>query len=411
MRHNYLRQLSRNVTRGQLAAAKDLRGTGGRAPVGYIQHGDEVTVDPEWAPIIRRTFEAYLEPKGSIRSVAELLNQEGILTVRGKKWALSTVRDVLTNRKYTGAYIRFKYRTGKYHAVKDGEIVTRSRTDEWEELDEPMVVEDHHEAIVDKRTFGRVQRKLAGKRGATAHRTGHQYIFSGLLRCGDCGGAMGRAPATDGWKRKKYPIYRCRTYHQQGPSACHCNSVSEAGLLDVVTRKMQAEIFSETAVDRILRLYRKRLAARRKVVPSDDGRLRKQIEKLDQQIDQGVDRVLSAPEKLVGTIYAKLDRLRTDRDRLQGQLDAAGQPETGSDDQDERKVEEAARGLGDLREAFQDAEPEEIRELISPLVSRIELNFDHEQVGKRWKNPLRNGTIFVKPTDPELSLLFGSSGN
>ena len=36
MRHDYLRQLSRNVARGQLAAAKNgTGGTGGRAPGGY----------------------------------------------------------------------------------------------------------------------------------------------------------------------------------------------------------------------------------------------------------------------------------------------------------------------------------------------------------------------------------------
>ncbi len=46
MRHDYLRQLSRNVARGQLAAAKAGRGgTGGRPPAGYTHSGDEVLVD------------------------------------------------------------------------------------------------------------------------------------------------------------------------------------------------------------------------------------------------------------------------------------------------------------------------------------------------------------------------------
>ena len=331
MRHDYLRQLSRNVARGQLAAAKNGRGgTGGRAPSGYTQHEDEVLVDPEWAEVIRRIFAEYLKPAASLRSVTDLLNREGILTARGNKWCITTLSDTLKNRKYTGAFVRFRYRTGKYHAIKDGEIVARRKNDSREEL-EPMVVEGHHEAIVDKRAFERVQRKLARQQKRTQHRTGHQYIFSGLLRCGDCGGPMGGQPALDPSKYKKYFTYTCRTFHQKGASACHCNSMGEDKLLATVVRKLQAEVLSEAAIDRLLTAYRKRLAARRQVVPADDSRLPKQIENLDRRIDQGAERVSSAPAGIVTTLYATLDRLREQRDRLQARLDAAGKPETGSD--------------------------------------------------------------------------------
>jgi len=66
--------------------------------------------------------------------------------------------------------------------------------------------------------------------------------------------------------------------------------------------------------------------------------------------------------------------------------------------------------LRDMREAFQDAEPAEVRELLSPLVSKIELHYDHVRAGKLERNPFKHGTIFVRPTDPQLSLLFQNSG-
>jgi hypothetical protein len=78
---------------------------------------------------------------------------------------------------------------------------------------------------------------------------------------------------------------------------------------------------------------------------------------------------------------------------------------TGSSAQDDQEVEEAARVLRDIREAFQDAKPEEIRDLISPLVTEIELHFSHVQEGKRQRNPFQHGTIFVRPADPALSLV------
>jgi hypothetical protein len=64
-----------------------------------------------------------------------------------------------------------------------------------------------------------------------------------------------------------------------------------------------------------------------------------------------------------------------------------------------------------MREAFTDAKPEEIRDLISPLVSRIDLHFEHVQEGKKQRHPFLYGTILVRPTDPVLSLMFttGSS--
>jgi hypothetical protein len=80
---------------------------------------------------------------------------------------------------------------------------------------------------------------------------------------------------------------------------------------------MQTEVLSDEAIDRLVDAYRRRLSARRRVVPANDGgQVRKQIEKLDRQIDQAVNRVLSAPENLVATIYAKIEKLRQNRDRL-----------------------------------------------------------------------------------------------
>jgi site-specific DNA recombinase len=407
-KHAYLRDLSRNVARGQLNAAKNGRGgTGGRAPTGYKQRDGEILVDPEWAALVRRIYNEYLKAGASLRSVANLLNSEGIVTARGSKWSIGTVREILTNRKYTGAFVRFKYRVGKYHAIQDGEIVERRKTDSPEKP-EPMVVEDHHEAIIDQRTFERVQAKLGKNKTRTAHRIGYQYIFTGLLRCGDCGGPMYGQPSRNGSGKPRYR-YECQTYHIKGSSACHGNGMYEAPLLDLVVRKLQEHVLSEVAIEKLLSLYRKRLAARRKSAPVDDGRLRKRLVALDQQIEQGAERVLSVPDKLVSTVCAKLDKLRVERDRLQAQLEATGQAETGSNALDDQKVEEAARVLRDMREAFQDAEPAEVRELLEPLVSKIELHYDHVRQGKLERNPFKHGTIFVHPTEPQLSFLLGNS--
>ncbi len=221
---------------------------------------------------------------------------------------------------------------------------------------------------------------------------------------------MGGAVATSG-TRKVYHVYRCQKFHVHGRSVCHCNGVSEAPLLATVVRKMQTEVFSERAIGRLLVKYRKRLAARRRVVPVDDGRLRKRIEDLDRQIDQGAERVLTAPDNLVGTLYGKIEKLREQRERLQADLNAAGKPEAGSAATDDEKVEEAAQILRDIREAFTDAEPEGLRGALPLIVSKIELHYKHVQCGKKERNLLQGGTIFFRSYDPAISLLFGNPGS
>jgi hypothetical protein len=266
-----------------------------------------------------------------------------------------------------------------------------------------MIVEGNHEAIIDRATFEAAQAKLRRQRRVTAHRSGRQYIFSGVLVCADCGQVMAGVPYEHGGPNGKG--YRCHRYQDGGSSACFRNQIKEEAILDVVVRKLQEKILSETAIDRLLRAYRKRLAARHKAVPADDGRLRKRVEDLDRQIDQGAERVLSAPETLVATIYAKIDQLRVERDRLQAQLNATGQPGTGSSAQDDQKVKDAAKVLRDLREAFKDDDPLGVREHLRRLVSKVELQFSHRPAGKRMKNELQGGGIFVRSKVLDLSIM------
>ena len=127
-KHAYLRDLSRNVLRGQVAKAKAGRGADGAAPYGCRLEGDWRVVVPQEAAVVRRIFEEYLSGQ-SIRSIAASLNADGIPSPRGKQWRASTIRSILVNQKYTGDFIWGKYAAGYYHGMNDGEIIPRRKTD------------------------------------------------------------------------------------------------------------------------------------------------------------------------------------------------------------------------------------------------------------------------------------------
>ena len=408
-KHAYLRDLSRNVLRGQLAKAREAEGADGSAPYGYRLDGDRRVIEPEEAAVVRRIFEEYLSG-GTIRGVAVSLNADGIPSPRGKQWRSSTIRSLLVNRKYTGAFIWGKYAAGHYYSIQGGEIIARQKTDKRQPTS-PIEHPDRFEAVIDKKTFQAVQRRLKRQRHDTSplHNNEQRFLLSGLLKCGHCGYAM----IGYHWHRKKAgerrKMYTCSSYHFQGKKVCTRNMISEAALVECVIRIIQQRYLSDASLDRLRKAIRhERRAHRAKDDSLDVERIRKRIAELDRQIDNGAERIFSAPQSLTRTLYDKLEQLRAERDRLRAQLEDAKRQRDGTDQQTTEEVEQAIRKLQNLREAFQNAAPAETRELLASVVSRIDLFFDRRQGGKYTRTTFREGLVSLRP-DPVFTSLSTTS--
>ena len=120
-------------------------------------------------------------------------------------WAIVTVQGILDNDFYIGTL-----RQGKYTRAKiNGKDVRR---DEGEQI----VIENHHQAIIDYRTFA-TTRALREKRTRSNYRGIKKYdnAYSGFLVCGDCGAPMFSMSRPD-----LAPAYTCGTYHRRGRAGC-----------------------------------------------------------------------------------------------------------------------------------------------------------------------------------------------
>lgn len=193
------------------------------APYGYIVNKrQEFEVVPTEAEIIRGIFRLYIDGWG-YKKIANHLTDQGIPTPRmaerqrkeaaGEEsrrpvkpaWAIVTVQGILDNDFYIGTL-----RQGKYTRKKiNGKEVRR------DELDH-IVIEHHHQEIVDYRTFA-TARALRDSRSTAHYRGQKKYdnTYSGFLYCGDCGSpmfAMSRRDIKD--------AYRCGTYHRRGLKGC-----------------------------------------------------------------------------------------------------------------------------------------------------------------------------------------------
>jgi site-specific DNA recombinase len=397
------------VLRGQLTKAREGEGADGSAPYGYRLQDDTRVVVPKEAAVVRRIFAEYLRG-GTIRGVEASLNDEGLQSPRGKQWRSSTVRSLLVNKKYTGAFVWGKYVAGYYHGTENGEIVPRQKTDKKHPTS-PIEHADRFEAIIESKVFQTVQRRLENQRRDTSplRQPGERFLLSGLLKCGHCGYAM----IGYHWNRKKVgerrKMYTCSSHHFQGKKVCTRNTISEAALVECIVRIIREKYLCESSLDRLRKALRRELKVRAVADETlDVEMIRRQIDEISRQIDNGADRIFSAPVSLTNTLYAKLEQLRAERDRLRAQLDTAEQQKMGTDRQEFKDVEEAISALADLRGSFEKADPTDTRELITSLVSRIDLFFDRHQHGKYTRTTFREGLIHVRP-DPTVTNLSTTS--
>lgn len=194
------------------------------APYGYIINSrKQFEVVPTEAETVRQIFRLYNNEGWGYKKIANHLTEQGIPTPRmsecmrkeaeGKQvtrkakaaWAIVTVQGILDNDFYIGTL-----RQGKYTRAKiNGKDVRR---DEGEQI----VIENHHQAIIDYRTFA-TTRALREKRTRSNYRGIKKYdnAYSGFLVCGDCGAPMFSMSRPD-----LAPAYTCGTYHRRGRAGC-----------------------------------------------------------------------------------------------------------------------------------------------------------------------------------------------
>ncbi len=220
------------------------------APYGYIiNKRQEFEVVPTEADIVRTIFRLYNDEGWGYKRIAGYLTDQGIPTPRmaerdrkeaaGEEykrqvkpaWAIVTVQGILDNDFYIGTL-----RQGKYTRKKiNGRDV---RQDEEEQI----VIEHHHQAVIDYRTFA-TTRALREKRTVSHYRGVKKYdnVYSGFLVCGDCG-----APLFAMSRGDLRPAYTCGTYHRRGRKGCTSHHI-RADKLDELLKSYVRQVMEHSA--------------------------------------------------------------------------------------------------------------------------------------------------------------------
>lgn len=174
---------------------------------------------PEQAAVVRRVFESYLAGS-SVRDIKQMLESEGILSSCGKpEWSVSTLQNLLRNEKYTGDALLQK--TFIENCISKKTIRNNGELPKY-------LVKDHHEAIIDRGLFERVQieiarragkRRVAGKGGQMElSRYSGRYALTELLICGHCGSPYKRVTWTASGNKRI--VWRCTSRLTYGKKYC-----------------------------------------------------------------------------------------------------------------------------------------------------------------------------------------------
>ena len=167
---------------------------------GYIKKPDDPrfwVVEPEAAEVVRRIYRMALEGYGLAETAAQLA-ADGVVnptyywrsrgtsrggsksTVEPTKWGHTTVKKILTLQEYCGDVINFKSYSKSYKMKKRIENPEENRA----------IFLNVHEAIIDRQTWEKVQALQKGTRRKKPTVTQEPSVFSGLLKCPECGGNL-----------------------------------------------------------------------------------------------------------------------------------------------------------------------------------------------------------------------------
>lgn len=224
--------ISKNVSWGVRQSFKN-----GNVPMqykkllGYKKGEDGLPeIIPEEAEIVKEIFYSYLNGM-SLKQIVDSLNSRGVKTKHKQTtWHSEIVKSILVNEKYTGdALLQKTYIT---------DCITKKTRQNNGEL--PMyLVKNHHEPIISRADFNRVQEEMArrGAKKAIANKLtkteqgkySAKYALSELLVCGECGTHYRRVTWTaKGFKEIKW---RCINRIQYGKKNCHSSpTVDEQAL-------------------------------------------------------------------------------------------------------------------------------------------------------------------------------------
>ncbi len=233
-------------TSKKIRAVVKMRGEAGEhlasnPPYGYVKDPQDKrkwVVDEEAAKVVRRIFDLCIAGKGPMQ-IAKILTAEKVLTVtayhaRQKGWTMpenlygwsqKSIAAILERREYTGCTVNFKTYT---KSLKFKKRLQNPKENQ-------RIFEGTQPAIIEYGQWERVQALRENKRRPT--KTGKTSMFSGLVRCADCGAKLYYCTCNS-YKDDSQDHFVCSNY-KSNTGSCRIHYIREITLYKRVLECVQ----------------------------------------------------------------------------------------------------------------------------------------------------------------------------
>lgn len=379
---------SRRVLTQFLQRAREGKPTGGRPGYGYRK---DWSVEPRQADVLRLMFRL-IDEGGTVRTIQETLYRRGVASPAGlARWSRHSILLKLKDPQYTGCYRRSWQSNGKYHRAKKGQVHVTQRDDVRQGTNPPedwIIVPDHHEAIIDRDLFDRVQARIRGNKGRTTPEPGAgEWLLPKLLVCAECGCTMYGRRNLGGRK-----TYVCSGHTRYGAGRCGLNTVYEDVVVGAILDAMKREFLNQERLDSLRQEIRAQEEAEREPAALDS--LRREVAQLDSNIASGRRNLALLPEDMLPGVIAQVREWEAERTHLAAEWDRV--LNRSRVDELEQQIQHIEAYLWHLDEVIGLGEPAAVREALRGLVVRVELNFLPREQRKKGKSPLTGGVIVVQ---------------
>lgn len=283
------------------------------------------------------------------------------------EWSAGMILRILKNPVYTGVLEQGRVTTPSYRVKR---LVNKPR-EEW------AVVENCHEAIINYYDFESVQKALALDARTTENGKAVD-LFSGMVNCGECGGAMIKKTVPSG--KKKYTYYVCATHKNE--KTCFSHGIRDTALTEIVLEFLKKHIRDVIDLADLLAMTDTAQLQKAKV-----QKLRERLDTKEAEIDRYQRLLRSLYESLADGLidqseYQNLKKSYTNR-RAQAEEQAdAVRVEM------EQEINRSNQGLGWIEEfrRYQNIEVLD-RSIVVRLIERILIFRDRRvDIVYRWQN-------------------------
>ena len=258
-------------------------------PYGYMKDPDnkkQWIVDGEAAEVVKRIFALCLDGYGPSQ-IARILKEDKVITPTihfqqtGRatrnappdnpyNWTSDTIADILERPEYQGHTVNFKTYKQSYKSKR----TCYNPEEKW------LVFENTHEAIIDADTWARVQELRKNKRRLA--RTGKTNMFSGIVRCADCGEKLYYCTSKNFEARQDHFV--CSTSRLKGKAVCSTHFIRAVVLEQGVLAHMRLTI---ACVANHEEQFRKAMGAKQKAEAKKElAAKRRQLTQAERRIEE-----------------------------------------------------------------------------------------------------------------------------